>query len=124
MRLVDADVVLLLHALDQLFDQFIELLHLHLLQPLAHLLVEQVAIEQSLLDGAAKIFESLLAGEIVKHVVLESALQKVVRERAEQVFHAHFTGGIGYVFAVLDALQLLISGGLFLPRIHDVFRIL
>ena len=40
MPLVNADVILLLHALDQLFDQFIELLHLHLLQPLAHLLVE------------------------------------------------------------------------------------
>ena len=29
-------------------------------------------------DRAAKIFESLLAGEIVKHVVLKSALQEIV----------------------------------------------
>ncbi len=61
-RLIDADVIFLLHALDQLIDKFIQrAFHLHLLQALAHFFVEQIAIEQSLLDGAAQIVERLLA---------------------------------------------------------------
>ncbi len=60
--IVNADVIFLLHALDQLFDQFVErAVHLHLLQLLAHFLVEQIAVQQRLLDGAAQIVERLLA---------------------------------------------------------------
>ena len=45
------------------------------------------------------------SGMSYKHVVLKSALQQVVGERAEQVLHAHFAGRIGNVFAVANAFH-------------------
>ena len=40
---------------------------LHLLELLAHLFVEQVAVQQSLLDGVAQVVQRLLAvGQIVE----------------------------------------------------------
>jgi hypothetical protein len=104
-RLIDVDVVFLLHALDDLLDQFFELLRAHVLDLLAHLLVEHVAVEQRLGDGLAQVVERLLGVfEIVEvHVLLlETALQKVVGERAEQVLHAHLGGGLGNVFFVAN----------------------
>ena len=57
-------------------------------------------------DGALKVVEVVLAlGHLIPHVALEAALQQVVGERAEQVFHAHFAGGVGDVFAVADAFH-------------------
>ena len=71
-----------------------------------HVLVEQISVHQRLLDGAAQIVEGLLALQhVVKHVVLEAALQQVIGERAEQVFHAHLAGGVGNVLAVADAFH-------------------
>ena len=106
-RLVDADVIFLLHALDQLLDQFVQrAIHLHLAKPLAHFLVQKISLQQCLFDGAAQIVQRLLAVEhVVEHVVLEAALQQVVRERAEQVLHAHLAGRVGNVFAVADAFH-------------------
>jgi hypothetical protein len=44
-RTIDGDVIFLLHALDQLFDQLIELtVHRHLQHALAHLFVELLAV--------------------------------------------------------------------------------
>ena len=52
--LVDGNVVFLLHALDQLFDELVELaVHRHLLQTFPHLFVELIAFHQRLFDGAA-----------------------------------------------------------------------
>jgi hypothetical protein len=82
----------------------------HLLQAFAHVFVELLAFHQGLLDGAAKIVEGLLAfGHFVPHVALEAALQEVVGERAEQVLHAHFAGGVGDVFGVADAFHKAVS---------------
>ena len=94
-------------TLNQLLDQFVELaFHLHLFEPLVHFLVESLAMEQRLLDSALELVERLLAfGQFVPAVVLEPALEKVVRERAEQVFHAHLAGGVGDVFGVADAFH-------------------
>jgi hypothetical protein len=60
-----------------------------------------------LFDGALQIVEVLLAfaRHFVPHIALESALQQVVGERAEQVLHAHFAGGVGNVFGVADAFH-------------------
>jgi len=45
MSLVDADVIFLLHALDQFFDQLIERsLALHLLQLLTEFVIQQIAL--------------------------------------------------------------------------------
>ncbi len=44
-RLVNADVIVLLHALDELLDQLLHLLGAHVLDVLAHLLIEHVAVE-------------------------------------------------------------------------------
>ena len=106
-RLVDGDVVFLLHALDQLFDQLVEFaFHLHLLQAVAHFFVEHLAVEQRLFEGAPQFVERLLAfRQFVPEVVVESALQKVVGERAEQVLHAHLAGRVGDVFGVADAFH-------------------
>ena len=105
--MIDADVILLLHALNQLIDEFIQrAFHLHLLQLLAHLFIEQIAVEQRLLNRAAQIVQRLLAiAEVVVHVILESALQQVIGERAEQVLHAHFARRVGNVFAVANAFH-------------------
>ena len=61
-RLIDGDVIFLLHALDQLLDQFLKFaLHLHLLQPVAHFFVKHLAIEQRLFERAPQLVERLLA---------------------------------------------------------------
>ena len=61
MRLIDRNVVFLLHALDEFFDQLIELpVGHHLLDLLAEILVEHLAIEQRLLDRALQIVERVL----------------------------------------------------------------
>ena len=106
-RLVDGDVVFLLHALDQFFDQLVELaVGGHFLEALAHVVVELIAFHERLFDGAAEVIEGLLAlGHFVPHVALEAALQQVIGERAEQVFHAHFAGGVGDVFGVANAFH-------------------
>ena len=104
-RLIDVDVVFLLHALDELLDQVFHLLGAHVLDLLAHLLVEHVAVEQRLGDGLAQVVQRLLRVlQVVEvHVLLlETALQQVVGERAEQVLHAHLGGRLGNVFFVLN----------------------
>ena len=105
MRLVDGDVVLLLHAIHELLDQLVELLGGHGLDLLAHVLVEHVAVQQRFGNGVAQVVERLLLRilVVIVHVLpLKSALQQVVGERREQVFHAHLAGGVGNVFLVLD----------------------
>jgi hypothetical protein len=105
--LVDRDVILLLHALDQLLDQFIQLsLGHHLLDLLAQILVEHLTIQQRLLDGALEVIEGVLSlRHFVPHGILEPALQQVIRERAEQILHAHLARRIGHVFGITDALH-------------------
>ena len=79
-RLINGDVVFLLHSLDELLNEFVQLTFgLHLLQLLAHLLVEQFAFQQCLLEHAAQFLQGLLALlQFIPAVVLKSALQKVV----------------------------------------------
>src|SRR5271157_2429256 len=107
-RLVNADVVFPLHALDELLDQLLHLLGAHIFDLLAHLVVEHFAVQQRLGDGLAQVVERLLhVVEVVEvHVLLlEAALQQVVGERVEQVLHAHLRRGLGNVFLVLDELH-------------------
>jgi hypothetical protein len=59
-RLIDVDVVFLLHALDELLDELLQLLAAHVLDLLAHLLVEHVAVQQGVGDRLAQVFQSLL----------------------------------------------------------------
>ena len=107
MRFIHADVILLLKTLHQLFDQLVQgAFHLHLLKALAHFLIEKIALKQCLFDGLSKIFKGLLAlWHVIKHVILETALQQVIGKGAEQIFHAHFTGRVGNVFRVADAFH-------------------
>ncbi len=104
-RLVNADVIFLLHALDKLVDQLVHLLRRHALDLLAHLLIQHVAVHQRLGDGLAQVFQRLLGVVQVVEVgelVLEAALQQVVGERVEQVFETHLGGGLGNVFFVAN----------------------
>jgi hypothetical protein len=109
-RLIDGDVVFLLHALDQLLDQFFEFaLHLHLLQPVAHSSSNISPLSSACSRRASIRRASARLRAFVPEIVVESALQKIVRERAEQVLHAHLAGGVGNVFAVADAFHKAIS---------------
>ena len=60
MGLIDGNVVFLLHAFDELLDQFFHLLGAHVRDLLARLLVEHVAVEQSFSDRLAQVVERLL----------------------------------------------------------------
>jgi hypothetical protein len=106
-RLVDRNVVFLLHPLDELFDQFVELpVGGHLLDLFPQVLVEHLPVHQRLLDGALEFVERLLAlGQLVPHGLLKPALQQVVRERAEQIFHAHLARGVWHVFGIANAFH-------------------
>ncbi len=107
MRLIETDVVFLLQAFDELLDKVIESsIHLRLTQTFLHFFVQHISIEQGLLDGAAQVVERLLRlRHVIEHVVLEAALQEIVRERAEQLFHAHFASRVGNVLAVANAFH-------------------
>ena len=106
-RLINTDVVLPLHALDQLVDQLVERsIHLHLLELLAHFLAQHITFEQGLLNSAAQILERLLTlRKRIIQVILEAALQQEIRKRAEQILEAHFARRIGNVFAIADAFH-------------------
>jgi hypothetical protein len=106
-RLVNADVILLLHALHQLLDQLIQRsFSLHLLQLFAQLLVQQVAFEQRAFNSSLKFVERLLVRQIViGEIVMKSALQKIIRQRPEQILQAHFASRIGNVLAIADAFH-------------------
>ena len=108
-RLFYGDIVFLLQSLNQLLDQLVErTLFLHAFELFPKLLIDRVLIHQSLFDHLTKFVQSLVAiRQLVPAVVLKSALQQVVGQGAEQVFHAHFTGGIGNVLAISDALHNL-----------------
>src|SRR5438477_8943769 len=103
--LIDGNVVFLLHAIDQLLDQFIELpVGAHLLKLRAHVFIEHLARFKRLLDGLPQLIESLLALIELIEVpgILKAALEQIVGERIEQVLHAHFPGGISNIFGILD----------------------
>ena len=108
-RLFYGDIVFLHQSLNQLLDQLVErTLFLHAFELFPKLLIDRVLIHQSLFDHMTKFVQSLVAiRQLVPAVVLKSALQQVVGQSAEQVFHAHFTGGIGNVLAISDALHNL-----------------
>ena len=56
MRLINADVVFLLHALDEFFDQLIErAFHLHLLELLAQFVIQHFTFEQRTFDRSLEI---------------------------------------------------------------------
>ena len=55
-RLVNADVIFLLHALDEFVDQIVErTFGLHLLKLLAQLVIQHLTFEQGAFDGALEI---------------------------------------------------------------------
>ena len=111
-RLIDRNIVFLLHPLDELLYQFIELAVCHhLLDLLTEIFIKRLAIQQGILDGAPEVFECLLAlRHFVPHGILKAALQQIVRERTEQVLHAHFPGRIGNVFGVTNAFHKASDG--------------
>src|SRR5208282_4623419 len=122
MRLIDRNIVFLLHALDQLLDQLFKFsLHLHLLQTVAHFLIKHLAVKQRLFESAFQFVERLLAlRQLVPEIIVEAALQKIVGERAEQIFHAHLAGGVGDVLAVADAFHRKLSAVSYQPPVRTL----
>ncbi len=110
-RLINRNVVFLLHTLDELLDQFVELpFGLHSLDLFPQILVEHFVVHQRLFNRAPEFIESLFPlRHFVPHGILKPALQQVIRQRTEQVFHAHLAGGVGHVFGVADAFHKQLS---------------
>ena len=107
---LDGDVVLLLHALDQLVDQLIKLAVLcHLLDPLLHLAVEKIACLQGLAQCLAQVLQGVLAIEFgeARKWILKAGIEQILRQCLEQVFHAHLRGWIAGVFGVANSFHIL-----------------
>jgi hypothetical protein len=99
------DIVLGLHALDDLLDQLVEFAFgLHLFHLLPHFLIHQVAVQQCLADGFAQRLHGLIALAhlllVSRELIFEAALQKMVGERLHQIFHTELIGQIGNVFRI------------------------
>ena len=110
MRLIDADVVFLLHAIEELLDELFKLLGAHRFDLLAQLLVQHVAVHQRFGDRVAKVFEGLFGGVlvvVVRILPLEPTLQQMVGEGREQILHAHLRCGLGNVLFVLNELHAI-----------------
>ena len=86
------NVVLLLHALDELVDQLVQLAVLgHLLDFLLHLAIEKVSRFQRLAQRLAQVLHGVLAIELgePRPWILKAGIEQILRQRLEQVFHAH-----------------------------------
>ena len=110
--LIDGDVIFLLHALDEIFDQLVELaFHLHLAEALAQFFIEQIAVHERLLDGLTQLFQCVLALHLVETRIgiLKSALQEIIGEGVHQIFQAHLASGIRNVLFVAGKFHSVAS---------------
>ena len=88
--LLDGDLALVHHLLDQVLEQLVHLLRRQVLEALHHLLeavvVEQLALFERLLDGLLQIFERVLVQLAEGHVLgVEAAFQQEIGERLQQI---------------------------------------
>ena len=108
--LIDGDVILLLHAVDQFFEQLLEgTFRLHLFQSLFGLLVEELAVHQCLRDRLLQPLHRLLVAEVVeiRVRVLKPTLQQVVRQGVHDIFHRELFRQVRNVLVVFDELHLV-----------------
>ncbi len=92
--LLGVDEVLLLHLLDDLVDQFFDLVFVEGLVFLLGFFVEELAGVEGLADGFAEVLHGLLAVERLEagHGVLEAGVEQEVGERLHEVFEAEGGG--------------------------------
>ena len=106
MRGLRGDVILALHAADELVDQLVETaIGGHLIDFLLHALVEGVTLFEGAAQGLAQIVHGLI--EVLKFSVgiLEAGVEQIVGERLEQVVHADLASQIAGEFCVANGLQ-------------------
>ena len=101
------DVVLLLHALDELVDQLVDLA---VLRHLVDLLLQRSSKSRRLREPGAGLradFPGCVAIQFRKARVgiAEAGVQQVVGESLEQVFHVHLGGQVAVVLGVANALH-------------------
>ena len=105
---IELDIVFLLHAIQQLLDQFFDLaISGELVDFLLDRLVEQIAILQRLPHGFPQVVERLIAAHLLKTAEgrLEAGIQQKIRQRLQQRFHLQLVGQVARVFAVSNALH-------------------
>ena len=100
------DVAFLLHALDELVDQLVELTGCrHLVDLALRVFVEELAGLEDAAQGFAQIVE------VVVHVaeagvgIAITGVEEIVGERLEQTFEVHLGGQVAGVFGVANALH-------------------
>ncbi len=107
--LLGVDEVLLLHLLDDLVDQFFDLVCVEGLVLFLGLLVEEFAGVESLADGFAEVLHGLLAVERLEagHGVLEAGVEQEVGERLHEVFEAEGGGQVAVELGIAGALHVV-----------------
>ena len=107
--LLGVDEVLLLHFLDDLVDEFFDLLSVELVEFLLSFFVEELAGLESLTDGFAEVFHGLVAIELLEAGavgVVEAGVEQEVGEGLHEVFEAKGGGEVAGEFGVADALHM------------------
>ena len=109
-RPVDRDVIFLLHALNQLFNQLLHLVLRHLVKLLLCLLIK-IAGFQRLPDRFAQVVHRLVALQLreLGKGILKAGIKQVIRQGLQQVVQFHLRGQVAVVFRIADALHSLPS---------------
>ena len=106
---LSVDEVLLLHFLDDLVDQFFDLVFGEGFIFFLGLVVEDLAGVKSLADGFAEVLHGLVAVELLEagHGIVEAGVEQEVGKRLHEVFEAEGGGEVAGELCVSDALHLL-----------------
>ena len=96
-----------LHLLDDLIDEFLDLVFFERLVFFLGLFVEEFAGVEGLADGFAKVLEGLVSVEILEtgHGVLEAGVEEEVGEGLHEVFEAEGVAEVSGELGVAGALH-------------------
>ncbi len=107
--LLGVDEVLLLHLLDDLVDEFFDLLRVELIEFFLSFFVEEFTGFEGLTDGFAKILHGLVAVELLEAGavgIVEAGVEQEVGEGLHEVFEAEGGGEVAGEFGVANALHM------------------
>jgi hypothetical protein len=104
--LLGVDEVLFLELLDDLVDEFVDLLGVERVEFFLGLFVEELAGFEGLADGLAEVVEGLVAELLEVGVgVLEARVEQEVGERLHEILEAEGGGEVAGELGVADALH-------------------
>jgi hypothetical protein len=105
-RAAEGDEVLLVHALDELVDEIVELaLGHHLVELPAQILVKKLAILKSAAESLTQIVEIVVELAEVGVGIVEAGVEKIIRKRLEKIFEVELGGEIAAIFGVVNAFH-------------------